>query len=312
MAGLVFMGSPGFALPSLDALVAAGHDLRLVVSRPDQPAGRGRKLRPTEVSARALELGLPLCRPVRMRDPGFLAELRGTEAELFVVVAFRLLPGRILKMPSLGAFNLHGSLLPAYRGAAPIQHALMDGKASTGLTTFLLDRGVDTGGILLQETTPISTGDDLGSLHDRMAVQGAALVVRTVEGLLAGTLTATSQPEGNWPLAPRIEADTRRIDWHRAANMLHNQVRALSPVPAALCRLHDRWLKLFATRVEELPTDDSAPAPGTVLETGGEGPLVACGARALRILELAPEGKRRMRAADWLRGYKLEIGEQME
>ena len=245
-----------------------------------------------------------------MRDPDFLEELRKTEAELFVVVAFRLLPGRILRIPRLGAFNLHGSLLPAYRGAAPIQHALMDGKETTGLTTFLLDRGVDTGGILLQETTPILPEDDLGSLHDRMAVQGAALVQRTVDGLLAGCLTPTPQPTGEWPLAPRIEAATRQMDWHRSANLLHNQVRALSPVPAALCRLHDRWLKIFRTRVEDLPLGAAAD-PGRVLECDAEGPLVSCGARALRILELAPEGKRRMSAADWLRGYRLQAGEQM-
>ncbi len=311
------MGSPDFALPSLEALLEAGFDIPLVLSQPDRPAGRGRLLRSTAVSGFARERGLPLRTPESLRDPQLHEELRGLSPELFVVVAYRILPGRMFRIPRRGAVNLHASLLPAYRGAAPIQRALMDGCTRTGLTTFLIEKGVDKGMILLQRELSIEPAEDAGSLHDRLAQEGAPLLVETIRELLADRLEGRHQPEGDWPTAPKLDAAARRIRWADMAEQIHNLVRALSPAPGALCGFRGRSVKILRT---ELPTDPRldfrSPAPdeepGRLLAEEHQVLKVACGSGTLEVLRLAPEGGRPLSAGNWLRGARLQPGECFE
>ena len=302
---IIFMGSPDFAVVSLRKLLDAGLPISAVVSQPDRPRGRGRKVQPTAVTTFALQNQLTLFRPQRLRSEEIRTQLSHFEPDLFVVVAYRILPESMLSIPQRGSINLHGSMLPHYRGAAPIQHALLNGEEQTGLTTFLLDERVDTGGILLQEQVAIEQNDDYGILQERMAEQGAQLLLESVQQYLAGELHPAPQPAGEFTVAPRIGSADRLLDWQQSASELNNRIRALSPAPGAFCQLDDKQLTLFAAEVVEPAATEE---PGTILQTGKTGLLVSCGRNALLIKELQLKGRKRMAAVSFLNGYKLSPG----
>lgn len=308
MGRLVFMGSPDFALPSLKALLEAGHDIALVLSRPDQPAGRGRRLSPTAVSAFAQEHGLPLERPQSLRDPALRQRLAELQVDLFTVVAYRILPPSMLELPRLGSINLHGSLLPHYRGAAPIERALMDGVARTGLSTFLLNRGVDTGLVLDQLEVAVPPEETSGELRARLMELGAPLLVRTVQDVLDGRSVGHPQPEGSFPLAPKLGPQDRLLDFRQDAAAVHNRVRALSPSPGALASFRGQSVLMLRTRVEEAPRTG---APGRLRAVKGR-VWLACGQGELEILDLMPAGRKRMSAQAWLAGARLGSEELFE
>src|SRR5688572_15646981 len=232
---IIFMGTPEFAVASLDALVQAGCNIIAVITAPDKPAGRGMKLTESAVKKYAVEKQLPVLQPVKLKDPEFLETLKGLQADLQIVVAFRMLPEVVWNMPPLGTINLHGSLLPQYRGAAPINWAVINGEKETGVTTFKLQHEIDTGDILLQQSFPIGDDETAGEVHDKMKDIGARLLVRTVQGIAEGTLQSTPQPATEAPLkhAPKIYTDTCNINWTKTAQEIHDLIRGLSPFPGA-------------------------------------------------------------------------------
>jgi len=301
---IVFLGTPEFAVASLDAIRRAGFEVVGVVTAPDRPAGRGMRPGQSAVKAYALRHGLRLLQPERLKAPGFLDELRALQADLQVVVAFRMLPEAVWAMPPMGTVNLHGSLLPRYRGAAPIQHAILNGEHATGVTTFRLKHEVDTGDILLQEPLPIGPDETAGELHDRMMAVGADLLVRTLQGLAQGSLQPLPQadvlPE-DIPRAPKIRNEDCRIEWDRPVHDVHNHVRGLSPVPGAQTTWQGRLIKLFRSRPVPGPVDQP---PGTLQAIGGETLRIACADGWLHVLDLQMEGRRRMPAAEFLKGFR--------
>ncbi len=312
---VVFMGSPGFAVPSLDALVAAGLAPVAVVTVPDRPAGRGQTLRASAVKEAAERHGIAVLQPETLRDAGFQAALEALAPDVIAVVAFRILPREVYETARLGAFNLHGSLLPAYRGAAPIARALMDGVAETGVTTFLLRPSVDTGDVLGRWRTPIGSDETMGDVHDRLAAIGAAAVVETVQRLGAGDVRPEPQDDALASPAPKLFRDDAQIDWGRPARRVHDHVRALSPAPGAWTTWRaggpasggpGETFKVLRTRVAA--EAGRVGAPGEVVEAGPR-LVVACADGAVEILEAQREGKRRMSAADLLRGAAPAVGD---
>lgn len=304
---LVFMGTPAIAAPALAALAAAGHELALVATQPDRPAGRGRQLRRGAVAAAADALGLCVAQPERAREiTDRLAQLK---PDALAVMAFgQLLPPELLAIPRLGAVNVHTSLLPALRGAAPIQRAVMNGLDETGVTTMLMDAGLDTGAILLQRATPIGPQETAGQLAERLAVIGAELLVETLAGLAAGAIAPAPQDEAQASLAPRLSKDEGLIDWSRPARELDWLVRGADPWPGAYTFLSGQPLRLFAPTLV-LPGDPGAP-PGTILPApaGGGWLLVAAGQGALGVGQVQAAGKRRLAAGDFARGARLAPG----
>lgn len=310
---IIFMGTPAFAVASLNALVEAGLEVVAVVTAPDRPAGRGRHLRMSAVKERALELGLPVLQPDKLKDPAFHTELDGYDASLYVVVAFRMLPEVVWRKPRHGTINLHASLLPDYRGAAPINWALINGETRTGVTTFFINEKIDTGDILLSETEPIHPDDDAGSLHDRLMATGADLLVRTVKGLLHAELSTMAQKvSDNDPLheAPKLTPESCRIDWTMPAARIHDHIRGLSPYPGAWTNWTEgqappRKLKVLGSRPAKNPAQ---AAPGHVEIADGR-MFVHCGEGTLEVLHLQMEGKRPMPTEAFLRGLqnKAEI-----
>lgn len=300
------MGTPDFAVPTLTALLALpAAQVVAVVTGPDRPAGRGRQLQASAVKLAALTHGLPVLQPTNLKDPAFQAELRGYAADLQVVVAFRMLPEAVWNMPRLGSVNIHGSLLPQYRGAAPINWALMHGDHETGVTSFFLRHEIDTGDLILQSKIAIAPDDDFGSLYDKLKILGAELAARTVAAISAGHAPSTPQP--NTPdlrPAPKLTKETGRLDFTRPAPALVNQVRGLSPAPAAYTTLPDgRGLKVL--RAQALPAETEAPAPGTWATDGRHYLRVATASGWLGLLDVQLEGKKRMGVAEFLRGVKL-------
>lgn len=300
------MGTPDFAVASLDALVKAGFPVVGVVTAPDKPAGRGMKLTESAVKQYALSKGLNILQPVKLKDPVFLEQLRSLGADLQVVVAFRMLPEVVWNMPPMGTINLHGSLLPQYRGAAPIQWAVINGEKETGVTTFKLRHEIDTGNILLQESFPIGDDETTGEVHDRMKAIGAALLVQTVHGLANGTLQAKEQSgliSGNMQLkhAPKIFTETCRINWQNTTTHIHNLVRGLSPFPGAFTTLDGKTVKIYRSSQEK--TMHTHP-PGQVFTDGKTFLKFSCADGYIYVLDLQLEGKKRMAVADFLRGWK--------
>jgi methionyl-tRNA formyltransferase len=302
---IVFMGTPEFAVASLDALLEAGFAVVAVVTAPDKPAGRGMQLTESAVKKVAWEKGLPILQPEKLRDPGFLEALRGFHADLQIVVAFRMLPEMVWNMPSMGTVNLHGSLLPQYRGAAPINWAVINGEKETGVTTFQLQQDIDTGGVLLQDRFPIGETDTAGDVHDRMKVIGARLLVRTIEGLASGSLKATPQENPvDLKHAPKIFTETGNIDWSKPVTEVYNLIRGLSPFPAAYTSLNGKLLKIYRAE-KELRVPAAAIAPG-VYDTDGKTYLrFATPDGYIRVTELQLEGKKKMSVEDFLRGYRF-------
>ncbi|HOY28920.1 MAG TPA: methionyl-tRNA formyltransferase [Flavobacteriales bacterium] len=305
---IIFMGTPDFAVATLDALVADGLDVCAVVTAPDRPAGRGRQLRASAVKERALEFGLPVLQPEKLKDPAFITALEDLDAALYVVVAFRMLPEVVWTKPVLGTVNLHGSLLPAYRGAAPINWAVINGETRTGVTTFLIQHEIDTGDLLLQDEVPIAANDTAGDVHDRLMTIGAGLMVRTVHGLFDASLRGTPQVidrNAPPPTAPKLNNANMHVACDRPASQVHDHVRGLSPYPGAWCTWTDAngistHLKLLRTALTERSVTQ---APGTLIVDGPR-LFATCNDRMMEILELQAEGRKRMLAAEFLRGTR--------
>jgi methionyl-tRNA formyltransferase len=292
---LIFMGTPDFAVPALEALVAAGHDVAAVYTQPPRAAGRGQKERPGPVQARATELGLPVRHPRTLKTAEAQEAFAALGAEIAVVVAYGLiLPPPVLAAPARGCLNIHASLLPRWRGAAPIHRAILAGDAETGICIMRMEAGLDTGPVLLRAATPIGAQETTADLHDRLAAMGAGLVVSALERI--EELTPEPQPEHGVTYAAKIDKAEARIDWRRPAAEIDRQIRGLSPFPGAWCEIAGERVKLLRARVV-----DGAGAPGAVLE----GFTVACGAGAVEVLEVQRAGKRPMPAAEALRGFSL-------
>jgi methionyl-tRNA formyltransferase len=304
---IVFMGTPEFALPSLEILLANQYEVVAVVTVPDKPAGRGQQMSSSVIKECALRHGLPVLQPERMKDPAFVEELRAIGADLFVVVAFRILPPEVFTLPRLGAFNLHASLLPKYRGAAPINWAIIRGERETGVTTFLLKESVDTGSVLLQARTPILPEMTAGELHDSLAEIGAEIVLHTVRLIETGTARPREQDGTFATPAPKIFKEDCRIDWTKPALEVHNFVRGLSPRPCAHTAAGATALRIYRTRTAGAGAD---VPPGTVRVKDGR-LLVAAGDGWVEVLELQQEGKKRLGAEEFLRGHHFATSTQL-
>lgn len=304
---IVFMGTPDFAVPSLKALVEAGHEICGVFTQPDKPKNRGMKLQAPPVKEYALSVGLPVFQPAKLRDGEALGILKGLEPELIAVAAYgKILPVDILELPRLGCVNVHSSLLPKYRGAAPINWAILDGEDETGVTIMFMAEGMDTGDILAQRATPIRLDENAAQLFDRLAQMGADLLVETVAGIEAGTVKAAPQDESRASHAPMLSRELSPMDWSRTARQLHDQVRGLYPWPAAVTTVDGVRCKILRTALGE---DAGGQAPGTVLQADKRGLRVACGdGKALEILELQPDGKKAMAASAFLMGHPIRTG----
>lgn len=308
---ILFMGTPEFALFSLRALVEAGMNVVGVVTQPDQPKGRGYVLTPPPVKIFAQEHGIPVYQPERLKNGAFDETLAKINPDLIVVTAYgKILPESLLNYPKYGCVNVHGSLLPEYRGAAPMQRAILEGKKETGITTMLMDAGLDTGKMLLQARVPIEENDNFETIHDKMGEAGAPLLVETIEKIVAGTITPVEQDGAKATYAAKIEKEDCKLDFSKSARGVHDQIRALSPVPLAFTRLPDG--KLLKVAASELTTEKFDPVPaGTVVSISGGAITVACGEGAIRLLELIPEGKSRMSAAAFVNGRKIAVGDQL-
>ena len=308
---IVFMGTPPFAVASLDALVKAGFSIVSVVTAPDKPAGRGLQLQQSAVKKYTVENNLPVLQPTKLKDPEFVEALKKIDAHLFVVVAFRMLPEVVWDMPPMGTINVHGSLLPSYRGAAPINWAVINGEKETGVTTFKLKAAIDTGNILLQDKLPISESDTAGTIHDKMMVLGANLLVTTLTGLINNTLVEKDQEAiinedpSLLKHAPKIFTETCTIDWAQDTTSIYNLIRGLSPFPGALTKLDDKILKVFESAKEIC---SHANKIGSVSSDGKTYLKFACTDGYIHVLDLQLEGKKRMQVADFLRGYKINTG----
>jgi methionyl-tRNA formyltransferase len=299
------MGTPEFAVPSLATLIRNGYPIPAVVTGQDKPRGRGQLLSPTPIKQLALQQGLQVLQPEDLRDPEFVQRISELQPDLIVVVAFRILPRELFTLPRSGSFNLHASLLPKYRGAAPVNWAIIKGERETGVTTFFLREKVDTGNIILQESVPIGEDDDAGTLHDRLSSVGATVVLRTVQLIERGQALPLPQDDSEASPAPKIFKEDCRIEWRQPAELVHNLVRGLSPSPAAFTTYEGRILKIFKTRI--LPAE-AAKTPGTIKVT--EHTLhVATADRMIAILELQQEAGKRMSVEEFLRGHKLADGE---
>jgi methionyl-tRNA formyltransferase len=305
---LIFAGTPEFAARALAALLRAGHDIALVLTQPDRPAGRGLRLAPSAVKVLAQEHGLELYQPASLKDAETQARLRALGADAMVVAAYGLiLPEPVLALPRLGAINIHASLLPRWRGAAPIQRAILAGDALTGISIMQMDRGLDTGPVLAAEAIPIAADDTGASLHDKLAELGARLIVTVLAQLERGPLSAQAQPAEGASYAAKITKAEAEIDWSAAAAVIERKVRAFNPLPGASATVKGAGLKIWRACVSP-----AGGTPGTILEAGAGGIVVACGAHALRVLELQRAGGKRLAAAQFLAGFPLAAGVRLE
>jgi len=303
------MGTPDFAVPSLEKLSDAGFEIAAVVTAPDKPAGRGLKLNESAVKKLALSKGLKILQPEKLKNPDFIEELKSLNADMQIVVAFRMLPEVVWNMPPMGTINVHGSLLPQYRGAAPINWAIINGEKETGITTFKLKHEIDTGDILLQEKIKIGDTETAGELHDRMKEIGARLLLQTINKLIGNKLSETPQSvisgksENNQPLhhAPKISTETCEIKWEKSIDEIYNLIRGLSPNPAAFTFLNGRKLKIFRAEKEAVAIKELA---GEIASDHKSYLKFACHNGYISVKELQLEGKKKMSAADFLRGWR--------
>lgn len=304
---ILFMGTPDFALVSLKALCEAGHDVVTVITQPDKPKGRGHHMMPPPVKVYAQERGIPTLQPLTLRGEEFAEILREIHPELIVVVAYgRILPKNVLDYPKYGCVNVHGSLLPKYRGAAPMQRAIIDGENVTGITTMLMAEGLDTGDMLLRAEANIDENDNFETIHDRLAALGADLLLNTVSGLECGDLTPIPQGEGA-TYAAKIEKSDCLVDFSMPVKKIHDLIRGLSPMPLAFTHTPDgKLLKITESRI--FSNEKSNSACGTVISTDGE-IRVACGDGVISLLGVVPEGKGKMKASDFINGRKISVGD---
>lgn len=296
---IIFFGTPDFAIPALQIILDHGHEVIAIVTAPDKPRGRGKQVTFTPIKEFAIEHSLKVLQPESLKDGNFIAQLKELNADLFVVVAFRILPKEIFTMPKFGSFNLHGSLLPKYRGAAPIQWALINGEKSTGVTTFALAEKVDTGNVYLKKEIPIEENDDFGSLHDKLSLLGSEAVAETVQMIATQSFTLLSQNDLLASPAPKITKELCEINWQKDAVEIHNLVRGLSPFPAAFFVHMQKIYKVYKTKVVERKL-----APGEIYETSVE-LIFGCGKDSLSILEIQQEGKKRLKIEEFLRGHRF-------
>ena len=328
---IVFMGTPKFAIPSLQKILDSKHQVMAVVSAPDKERGRGRQITCSPVKEFALKNKLEVYNPVSLKDPEFISRLRELKPDLFVVVAFRILPQEVYTIPAKGSFNLHGSLLPQYRGAAPIQWALINGDKQSGVTTFFLEDKVDTGNIILQEKLPIDDEDDFGSLHNKMMMLGSEVVLKTIALIDSGNYSLTNQNDSLASPAPKITKEICEINWNKSALEIHNLVRGLSPYPCTFFEYNGKTFKVFKTKLIEngghtcrqgrviienpdihfqfatlnLPAGrQGSQLPVKLIQTKKE-IFINTRNGVLKILELQPEGRKRMTTEEFLRGYSL-------
>ena len=304
---IIFMGTPDFAAASLEALIASRHEIQAVVTQPDKPKGRKGELTPPPVKVIAKREGIKVYQPLKVRDEEFVKTLRAYNPDVMVVVAFgQIIPLSILKMPKYGCVNIHGSLLPKYRGAAPIQWAVLDGEKETGITTILMDEGIDTGDILLKKTIKIDTDETSGSLFDKLMVLGAETILETLDELEKGSLTPTKQGESPTAYAKMLTKAMGLIDFTKPAKELDCFVRGMDPWPSAYTLLAGKTLKLWKVRAVE-----GGGKAGSVIDIDKESFTIACGEGAIEVLEVQLEGKKRMSAGDFLKGSTLNIGQEL-
>ena len=300
---IVFMGTPDFAVASLQALQQANFDVVGVVTAADKPAGRGQKLSESAVKKYALEHGLKILQPVKLKDPDFVAELKLLNANLFVVVAFRMLPEMVWNMPAKGTINLHGSLLPQYRGAAPINHAIINGEKESGITTFFLKQEIDTGDIIFSDAMAITPNETAGSLHDKLMELGAKLLVKTVKAIAANNYNEVPQPQStDLKAAPKIFKDFCKVNWNTSNQKAYNLIRGLSPYPTAFTLLNDKTLKIFNAEPEEI---EPTIAAGNFITDGKTYLKFATTNGYLKLTDVQFEGKKRMLIDEFLRGMRL-------
>lgn len=304
---IIFMGTPDFAAASLEALIDSRHEIQAVVTQPDKPKGRKGELTPSPVKVVAEGKGIKVYQPLKVRDEEFVETLRAYNPDVIVVVAFgQIIPLSILKMPKFGCVNIHGSLLPKYRGAAPIQWAVLDGEKETGITTILMDEGIDTGDILLKKTIKIDTDETSGSLFDKLMALGAETILETLDELEKGNLTPTKQGESPTAYAKMLTKAMGLIDFTKPAKELDCFVRGMDPWPSAYTLLSGKTLKLWKVRAVE-----GSGKAGSVIDIGKESFTIACGEGAIEVLEVQLEGKKRMSAGDFLKGSTLNIGQEL-
>ncbi len=304
---VAFAGTPEFAAQALDAIIAVGYPVPLVLSQPDRPAGRGMKLLPSPVKQHALKAGIAVDQPEKLRSPEQREALAACAPDVLVVAAYGLLlPTEVLQLPRLGCLNIHASLLPRWRGAAPIHRAIEAGDAETGITIMQMDEGLDTGAMLLRRAISIHPDDTTASLHDRLAVLGADMIVEALDALDAGRLTATPQPAEGVTYAAKISKAEAELDWQRPAAQIERAVRAFNPFPVASTHLRGTAIKVWRAQLAE-----GKGTPGEVLAVGDHGVVVACGEQALSLTELQRPGSRRMPVAEFLRGFRVDVGERL-
>jgi methionyl-tRNA formyltransferase len=305
----VFMGTPDFALQTLQGLIDAGCNMVGVYTQPDRPKGRGKKLAPPPIKELAQEYEIPVYQPLKLRQPEAVAELEALAPDLIVVVAYgQILPKSVLEIPAHGCINVHASLLPKYRGAAPINKSIIDGETETGITTMYMDVGLDTGDMLVKKTLAIGPEETAGELHDRLASLGRETMEETLRQLCTDTLQREVQDDEQSTYASMMKKEDGRIDWSRSAQEVHNHVRGLDPWPGAYTTINGELLKLAGTG----PETEEGNQPGSVISADKQGVCVACGSGSLRIKKLQLAGRKRLAAADFLRGCPLEPGALME
>jgi methionyl-tRNA formyltransferase len=303
---VIFMGTPDFAVPALIALDKSHHKIQAVVTVPDKQQGRGRREQPSAVKLAALEHNLPILQPEKLTDTHFIETLNNYDPDVIVVVAFRILPEVVYTLPKYGSFNLHASLLPKYRGAAPIHWALLNGDSETGLTTFFLKQKVDTGNIIKQSSTPILPEDNLHTLYAKLCNLGADLVLETTNMIANGSVVAGEQDNSLASPAPKVSSETRLLHFDQSAETCHNRVRAFAPTPGAYTYRNGALLKILLTR-----TVAGEGVPGSIIHISEDSFTVACQEGALEVISIQPESKKAMDVASYLRGHPIEVGETL-
>lgn len=309
MTKIVFMGTPDFAVASLRMLIQEGYEIAAVVTQPDRPVGRKRVLTPTPVKAEALQHGLTVWQPEKLRTSDTVDDIRALRPDLIVTAAYgQILPKAVLDIPRLGCINVHGSLLPKYRGGAPIQRSIMNGETVTGVTIMYMAEGMDTGDIISRVEVPIGADDNAGTMFAKLSEAGADLLRRTLPDIIAGRVEAVPQPHDEATYAPNLKREDERIDWTRPAEQIANQVRGLVPFSGAFTTWNGEVFKVWACRPEPAAAGEAAAAPGTVLTAGTDGLRIQTGQGVLSLLEVQPAGKKAMPVSEFLRGGKMEQG----